>query len=768
MEALLRKQTESLKKLEEASKQDKVVQLGQLYMSRKLDQDEKRDTAEVITTLKGIDKTLKDGFDKSTLAKSISKAVGNMEKLFSKETVGKITSDVVGRRDYRGIGERIRDKVMGKGGDKYDPNSLRYKFTTARGFADTIGLVDKDSTGFFGDMLAKREEKQRYVDDAIRLNPQQKNLKQYGGDESKVREAYANKFDLVQGKEKELRNLERQLEGMKSRGMSEEEIARTTGGKALLKQKAGLATEIGNLDYRYKGLSKAENAEPETTASPKGKLIPFPGKPVDDKEAVLEDQRMMIEQTDLLRKIEENTRISALPEEKKKEEEKGKGFLSQIMDILGAGRGLLGRLAGGAKAAGGAVLGAGKKMLGSLGGPAGKILGPAAAIGAGIYEGYTGWNEADEKVKSGQITEREGTVEKGGAVGGGLGTAGGALAGGKLGAMIGTAILPGVGTAVGGLLGGVLGGLAGGKFGKAVGKMVTDGAMKIKEGVDEYIVKPFSEFFGKIGGLFQEYIVDPLVEFFAPVTNFFKKIKEQVFGFLEDFGIPEISFTIPIIGKKVAIGPFYPFRPEEGTTRLSSNEKLSQTSNNNTDTETYNHNIVSTEKGNTRVLQTGETSSVGPNGEVTYKGSQNFAEFDPKTGKAILENDTGSREISKRAFNQIKSNAREGGSADKIAEIVKEDDAYQKLGFLDKRKVDFGMAKATELVAANPPQSAQTVANASASNDQQRINMAKQAGSSNTVVAPTNISNNTQNQVIRLPARNQDPSVRDFMRSRYA
>lgn len=772
MEALLKKQNESLKKLEESAKQDRVIQFSR---ANKIEQEAKKDNAEVITTLKGIDKTLKDGFDKSKLATSIGKVVGKLDKMFSKESISKITSDVAGRREYRGIGERLRDKIIGRGGDKYDENSLRYKFTTARGFADTIGLVDKNSTGFFGDILAKREEGQRYVDDAVKLNPQMKNLAQFGGDESKVRDFYLKQFEQVKSKEKELQAINRELAGMKSRGLSDEEIARTTGGKSLLKTQGTLASELGNLDFRYKGLSKSENAEVEKAKSTKGNVIPFPGT-AGDKETVLEDQRLMSEQTELLRQIEENTRIKALPEVKQKEE-KGRGLLSALMDMLSMGRGLLGRLAGGARAAGGAVLGAGKKVLGALGGKAGRVLGPAAAIGAGIYQGYTDWNEADRKVQAGEITEREGTVEKGGAVGGGLGTAGGALGGGKIGAMIGTAIMPGVGTAIGGILGGIIGGLAGGEFGKSVGKMMTDGALKLKDGVNEYIVKPFSEFFNNIGNLFQEYVVDPLVKFFEPVTNFFRNVKEQVFGFLEDFGIPEIGFTIPVIGKKVSIGPFYPFRPEEGTNRVAGDTGLKQTSSAAGDTSNFNQNIVTSGKtayankdgsvrygkDTTNVLSQGE-KKVGDNVAFT----SNMATFDPTTGKATISGDVGEREISKRAFNRIKANAKSGGDADKVAEIIKEDDAYQKLGFLDKRKVDFGLAKATELVAANTPQSAQTVSTASANNEQQKINMAKQAGSTNTVVAPTTISNTTQNQIVRVSPRNSDSSVREFIRSRYA
>jgi hypothetical protein len=53
--------------------------------------------------------------------------------------------------------------------------------------------------------------------------------------------------------------------------------------------------------------------------------------------------------------------------------------------------------------------------------------------------------------------------------------------------------------------------------------------------------------FGKIG------------EIFKPVTDFFKGIGDSVISMLQSIRIPEIGFTIPVIDKKVSIGPFEPF-----------------------------------------------------------------------------------------------------------------------------------------------------------------------------------------------------------------
>jgi len=53
-----------------------------------------------------------------------------------------------------------------------------------------------------------------------------------------------------------------------------------------------------------------------------------------------------------------------------------------------------------------------------------------------------------------------------------------------------------------------------------------------------------------------------IVDVFDPVIEFFSGIGKSVVGMLEGIGIPEIGFTIPVIGKKVSIGPFYPFKSD--------------------------------------------------------------------------------------------------------------------------------------------------------------------------------------------------------------
>jgi hypothetical protein len=283
--------------------------------------------------------------------------------------------------------------------------------------------------------------------------------------------------------------------------------------------------------------------------------------------------------------------------------------------------------------------------------------------------------------------------------------------------------------------------------------------------------------------LINDYIVTPLTEVFKPVADFFKNIAEQVMGFFEDFGIPEMGFSV--LGKNISIGPWYPFRPEQGSNRVGGSSSLSQSESADGATSNFNQSTITSGQEGRRNKETGETyyredqtrvltqtEKVGKDGTASIQ--QNFATFDPRTGKAMLEGDAaganGSREISTRAFRQIKSNAQAGGDSDKLAEIVKEDDAYQKLGFWDKRKVDVGFAKASDLLAASSPAdtpTAQRISQQSADNSAAK--MAPPPAPSNTSVVNAPVNNtSTSNNVIKAPIRNRESTQGKYLENRYA
>lgn len=60
-------------------------------------------------------------------------------------------------------------------------------------------------------------------------------------------------------------------------------------------------------------------------------------------------------------------------------------------------------------------------------------------------------------------------------------------------------------------------------------------------------------------GDFSKWTYDHLVK---PFVDFITSIKDSFMKLIENIGVPEIKFKIPIVGKEVSIGPFYPFKSD--------------------------------------------------------------------------------------------------------------------------------------------------------------------------------------------------------------
>jgi hypothetical protein len=258
-------------------------------------------------------------------------------------------------------------------------------------------------------------------------------------------------------------------------------------------------------------MGRNDNALPiEEQSTPASNVIPFPqkysGAPLSSsaEETQSENLRMMEDQNQTLKQIEENTRPLA--------------DLGSQLEKLGAG--LAAGLAAGQSEGGGSLLGpiptggSNKTPKGSpkpkgtfrnaisrLGSPAAKLGGAALAVGMGAYQAYSGFSSAseeeqqqlasiEEQQQSGQLTKEQADVQRrdivdttdvvqSESVGGGLGTAAGALAGAKAGAMVGTFAGP-VGTVVGGLAGGAIGAIAGSGVGKDIGRGVAKGWQAVR------------------------------------------------------------------------------------------------------------------------------------------------------------------------------------------------------------------------------------------------------------------------------------------------
>lgn len=385
-------------------------------------------------------------------AKGRYAAGGRGEEIADKQTI-----------DYRTIGQRIKDKVIGRGQNQFDPNSLKYKFGSVRGLLDTTGLVKRGTGGILDSAVAQREERKFGAATLTKLQPYVKNLKQFGGDDEKVRKYYENRVSKAQGVKNTLQREQDRVEALRSSGMSDFEIQSTPGGSADKKSgqfyKRNLAAaQLVDIDPRYRG-EKARDLE-------EAKDVKFAG-PDDDKLNVSEEEDSQLK---AIESASEPTK-ELISITKAENERKAKADMDLLEAIKGieSGGGALGGVAsalGGGTALKGAAKGAGK--FGKLGAFAAKnskmlkIGGGVLAGGIAAYEGYSDYKDADEAEARGEITQDEGDIKKTSAVTGAAGGLGGVLGG----AALGTMIMPGVGT----VIGAGIGGFAGSKLGKGIGE----------------------------------------------------------------------------------------------------------------------------------------------------------------------------------------------------------------------------------------------------------------------------------------------------------
>lgn len=387
---------------------------------------------------------------------------GKLQQTMSPDQVNSVTSSATGRRQFNTLRPRM--------------DSAK-DFFTMRGFLDKTGIIPRKSGGIFSEYLDRGEAKKKYVDQYTKMN---------GGD----RASAAARFNKIQDKQYEMSKNEGALNEMREGGWKESQISGTPEAKL----KAKLAKQLASIDSRVRpdSLEGVTGASALSTVGTSGALAGS------SEEAMLEQNRMVSEQTGLLTKIEENTRAL-------KGVGGGSGGTTQApAGEAAGGLGLMDMAGGlGKRALGGLKSGASMLGKGAMG--AAKWLGrnPAAmaamAVGAGAYAGYKGWeaagnkeqNAKDEikaKLESGEITQgeakklteqvgEEAVVDRGKAAGKGtgmaLGGAAGALKGAAAGAAIGS-VVPVVGTAIGGLIGGAVGAVGGswlgGKGGEYIGE----------------------------------------------------------------------------------------------------------------------------------------------------------------------------------------------------------------------------------------------------------------------------------------------------------
>lgn len=453
------------------------------------------------------------------LVKTSEKLATNLEKLALAVRGGAIKSSGAGEVNYkqggtfdqRSIKDQFKDGLLGRKGsdgkrDPFDQDSLKYKLGSVRGLGKTIFGMKDDS--FFGNLAGRREDKLKRADTLMKMNPQMKNLKQFGGDDEKVRQYYIKqheeKFAPAQAKTQAEKY---KMDSLMASGISEEEFGKSIGGK---RQKKALETaqaeELSVDKFRkqeVKGVlgGMAASVAGQAASEMPSNVIPFPSQSSgssgggfgSDKESTLENNRLMVTQNDMMSGMKENTAAFPIYLEEWREENKevvkrheqliqaiaaggsggsGSGIMDMAGDMLGKGKkgGMMGKAGGLLKSAGGSLMR-----------NAGPLAAAAAVIGGGVtaYQGYTG---ANEKLERGEITAEEATVEKGGALGEGTGQAVGGAVGALKGAAVGAAIgsvVPVLGTAVGGLIGAAVGGLGGSFLGGKAGSFLGETGGKI-------------------------------------------------------------------------------------------------------------------------------------------------------------------------------------------------------------------------------------------------------------------------------------------------
>ena len=264
-------------------------------------------------------KESKKNFDK--LADEIKKSVEARPNV-SNEEAARITDKSKGFDQFKTIGERIQEKK----------EAVKYNFGTLRGLANTVGLVKKGSGGIMDTMLAKREARIQYGEDAVATASKENGPV----DERGIKATAERNFNSGQKLAPEMRKNEKEIARLKEEGYNEEQIANT----GLIEKRAKLATEYSSYDSRVQ--EKQETAERVSTDEAPSKKMEAVKEPIDagafSDEAQIEGQRLQESTVDLLTKIEENTRAGKDASVKPgKEDSKGKGFLDNIMGFLSKG-----------------------------------------------------------------------------------------------------------------------------------------------------------------------------------------------------------------------------------------------------------------------------------------------------------------------------------------------------------------------------------------------------------------------------------------------
>ena len=265
--------------------------------------------------------------------------------------------------------------------------------------------------------------------------------------------------------------------------------------------------------------------------------------------------------------------------------------------------------------------------------------------------------------------------------------------------------------------------------------------------VDVYLFIP-----RKLFGLVTEYIIDPLMNVFKPVTDFFKGIAKKLTGIFENFGIPEMGFSV--FGKKLSIGPFYPFKSDsesKGETKVPEPAAVTIPTSATPVNGVAKSPIVATP------TQPLVEKAAQPPAQMSAR-EQDIQQRMAKT-KALVQKGDPNAELTPSERTTMKARGLDPeNAADKRLYRSYEQSTGEKLDQSQKLKA---------IVPAAAPTSADILSKKSSETAALKESM-KTAPAGNTIVSAPTVNNTTkQTNVIRVPVRNQDNSVSSWLQSRH-
>jgi len=419
--------------------------------------------------------------------KDLSKAIKENVRIAIQNGLGqKVGSGLVEKEKNLETGNRgsLRKFLIGdvKGAEEVKKKSWMQKIEDVSGGRLKVGKYSL--TGMIDRRLTQREEKQateaekkEYVKNAMAFDfANKKNKGETGGvanlknlNPEAAKKKAEEEFDKIKAQQKEVTKVQKEVDAAKASGFGP--------SKALLARRDAASAQLAEIDPRLRrNLVEPAKADKVTAVQPEAaNSSTFFSKSSEEKEEG-DAERKKYEADSVTAETSMGATLIASLEVQKQMLEAFKA--GGTGGGASSGGGMLDTIGDLASNVGKRGLGMASKAAGFIGKHAGK-LGAIGGIAMGTYDAYTGWNQANEDIASGKITEDEGDVKKGEAVGGGVGGAAGAWGGAAAGAAIGS-VVPIVGTAVGGIVGGALGYMGGSAIGSKVGGALTEGYQGVK------------------------------------------------------------------------------------------------------------------------------------------------------------------------------------------------------------------------------------------------------------------------------------------------